>query len=155
MTGLRTLKTTFDLRWLSTSRHPASGQSANEPGRDHPLQCLSSCSAHAPCEHRGRHPAVGAQAWQCCRHLRVVKMPSTVVRIEENAFRGCHLLNSITVPGCMEFGYKAFLCSGSTPMEEGPTTLEVQPNLDTVPFCRLHQFGYLRPPRGRPQPRTA
>ena len=52
--------------------------------------------------------AVGAQAWQSCRHLRIVKMPSTVVRIEENTFRGCHLLNSITVPGCTEFGYKAF-----------------------------------------------
>ena len=25
--------------------------------------------------------AVGAQAWQSCRHLRIVKMPSTVVRI--------------------------------------------------------------------------
>ena len=52
--------------------------------------------------------AVGAQAWQSCRHLRIVKMPSSVVRIEENTFRGCHLLNSITVPGCTEFGYKAF-----------------------------------------------
>ena len=28
--------------------------------------------------------AVGAQAWQCCRHLRVVRMPSTAVRIAEN-----------------------------------------------------------------------
>ena len=36
--------------------------------------------------------AVGAQAWQSCRRLRIVKMPSSVVRIEENTFRGCHLL---------------------------------------------------------------
>ena len=35
-------------------------------------------------------------------------MPSTVVRIADNAFRGCQLLNSITAPGCIEFGYKAF-----------------------------------------------
>ena len=35
-------------------------------------------------------------------------MPSSVVPIEENTFRGCHVLNSITVPGCTEFGYKAF-----------------------------------------------
>ena len=52
--------------------------------------------------------AIGAEAWQSCRHLRVVRMPSTVVRIAENTFRGCQLLNSITAPGCVEFGYKAF-----------------------------------------------
>ena len=28
--------------------------------------------------------------------------------IAENTFRGCQLLNSITVPGCIDFGYKAF-----------------------------------------------
>ena len=52
--------------------------------------------------------AVGTRAWQNCRHLRIVKIPATVVRVEESAFRGCHLLNSITAPGCTDFGYKAF-----------------------------------------------
>ena len=52
--------------------------------------------------------AVGSRAWQNCRHLRIVKMPTTVVRIEESAFRGRRWLNSITVPGCTDFGYKAF-----------------------------------------------
>ena len=52
--------------------------------------------------------AIGAEAWQCCRHLRVVRMPSTVARIADNTFRGCQLLNSVAVPGCIEFGYKAF-----------------------------------------------
>ena len=51
---------------------------------------------------------VGAQAWQCCRQLRIVRMPSSVARIADNVFRGCHLLNSVTAPGCVEFGYKAF-----------------------------------------------
>ena len=51
---------------------------------------------------------IGAEAWQCCRHLRAVRMPSTVARIAENTFRGCQLLNSITAPGCIDFGYKAF-----------------------------------------------
>ena len=37
---------------------------------------------------------VGAEAWQCCRQLRIVKMPVTVVRIADNAFCGCQLLNS-------------------------------------------------------------
>ena len=51
---------------------------------------------------------VGALAWQHCRHLRIVKLPATVVRIDESAFRGCHWLNSITALGCIDFGYKAF-----------------------------------------------
>ena len=40
--------------------------------------------------------------------LRIVKLPSTVVSISDNAFRSCKLLNSVTAPGCGEFGYKAF-----------------------------------------------
>ena len=51
---------------------------------------------------------MGAEAWQCCRQLRIVKMPATVVGVADNAFRGCQLLNSVTAPGCREFGYKAF-----------------------------------------------
>ena len=43
--------------------------------------------------------AIGAEAWQCCRHLRVVRMPSSVVRIADNTFRGCQLLNCVTAPG--------------------------------------------------------
>ena len=51
---------------------------------------------------------IGAEAWQCCRQLRIVRTPATVVGIADNAFRGCQLLNSVTAPGCREFGYKAF-----------------------------------------------
>ena len=51
---------------------------------------------------------VGAEAWQICRQLRIVKLPATVVSIADNAFRGCQLLNNVTAPGCVEFGYKAF-----------------------------------------------
>ena len=58
---------------------------------------------------------VGAEAWQRCRQLRMVKMPVTVVRTADNAFRGCQLLNSVTAPGCMEFGYKAFAECSSLP----------------------------------------
>ena len=50
---------------------------------------------------------VGAEAWQGCRQLRIVKLPVTVVSID-NAFRGCQLLNHVTAPGRVEFGYKAF-----------------------------------------------
>ena len=51
---------------------------------------------------------VGAEAWQNCRQLRIVKLPVTVISIADNAFRGCQVLNHVTAPGCVEFGYKAF-----------------------------------------------
>ena len=40
--------------------------------------------------------------------FRIVKLPATVVGISDNAFRYCKLLNSVSAPGCREFGYKAF-----------------------------------------------
>ena len=50
---------------------------------------------------------IGAEAWQDCRQLRIVKLPATVVGIADNAFRDCKLLNSVSAPGCRNFGYKA------------------------------------------------
>ena len=35
-------------------------------------------------------------------------MPVTAVGIADNAFRGCQLLSSVTAPGCVVFGCKAF-----------------------------------------------
>ena len=51
---------------------------------------------------------IGAEAWQDCRQLRIVKLPATVVGIADNAFWDCKLLNSVLAPGCRDFGYKAF-----------------------------------------------
>ena len=51
---------------------------------------------------------IGAEAWQNCRQLRIVKLPATVVGISDNAFRYCKLLSSVSAPGCREFGHKAF-----------------------------------------------
>ena len=51
---------------------------------------------------------IGPEACHSCRQLRVVKLPSTVVCISDNAFRSCKVLNSVTACGCPEFGYKAF-----------------------------------------------
>ena len=56
---------------------------------------------------------VGAEAWQCCRQLRMVKMPVSVVSIADNAFRGCQLLTGVTVPGCLEFGCKVFFSTST------------------------------------------
>ena len=79
---------------------------------------------------------VGAEAWQCCRQLRIVRMPASVVRIADNTFRGCQLLNSVTAPGCVEFGYKAFAecSSGSMLLKEWRINSVVPPSLGTISF---------------------
>ena len=51
---------------------------------------------------------IGTNAWKGCRRLRVVRLPTSVARIEEFAFRGCHALNSVEAPGCVIFGARAF-----------------------------------------------
>ena len=51
---------------------------------------------------------IGAEAWQNCRQLRIVKLPATVVGISDCVFRDCKPLNSVSAPGCREFGHKAF-----------------------------------------------
>ena len=51
---------------------------------------------------------IGAEAWQNCRQLRIVKLPATVVGISDNVFRDCKQLNSVSAPGCRDFGHKAF-----------------------------------------------
>ena len=51
---------------------------------------------------------VGVLAWKNCRQLRIVKLPVSVVRIDESAFQGCYLLGSVDAPGCVDFGYRAF-----------------------------------------------
>ena len=57
---------------------------------------------HVSVESGIRH--IGAEAWQDCRQLRIVKLPATVVGIADNAFRDCKLLNSVLAPGCRDFG---------------------------------------------------
>ena len=51
---------------------------------------------------------IGAEAWQNCRQLRIVKLLATVVGISV-VFRDYKLLNSVLAPGCRDFGQKS-LC---------------------------------------------
>ena len=78
---------------------------------------------------------VGAEAWQSCRQLRLVKLPATVVCIADNAFRGCHLLNNVSAPGCREFGYKAFADCGSLQWVYANEEVANQ-------FCSATKFGH-------------
>ena len=86
---------------------------------------------------------IGAEAWQTCRQLRIVKLPATVVGISDNAFRYCKLLNSVSAPGCREFGCKAFAecCSLQwVYASDGVAKLVQQRNqARALPLSRMHQ----------------
>ena len=85
---------------------------------------------------------IGADAWQNCRQLRIVKLPTTVVGISDNVFRNCKLLNSVSAPGCRQFGYKAFAecCSLQwvTQLKELPIGLVTTLSLGTI-SSRVYQ----------------
>ena len=55
---------------------------------------------------------IGAEAWQNCRQLRIVKLPATVIGISDNVFRDRKLLSSVLAPGCQSLCGMLFLAMG-------------------------------------------
>lgn len=51
---------------------------------------------------------IGAAAWQSCHQLQIVRLPYSVTYLQEGAFQGCCALRQITIPGCVQFGKRAF-----------------------------------------------
>ena len=58
---------------------------------------------------------VGESAWQSCQQLQIVKLPATVVCLQDGAFQGRYALKMVLVPGCKQFGRRVFAecCSWS------------------------------------------
>ena len=50
----------------------------------------------------------GASAWQSCQQLQIVKLPSTVVCLQDGVFQGCYALMNVLAPGCKRYGRRAF-----------------------------------------------
>ena len=85
---------------------------------------------------------IGAEAWQNCRQLRIVKLPATVVGISDNVFRDCKLLNSVLAPGCRNFGYKAFAeCCSLQWVSLGNTSFKGVLTLLSLPQVSFHPPG--------------
>ena len=51
---------------------------------------------------------VSPQSWRYCHFVRIVKLPDMVVAIGYAAFQGCHSLQVIEMPGCVELGVRVF-----------------------------------------------
>ena len=52
---------------------------------------------------------IGEAAWQSCLRLQVVKLPSTVVCLQDGVFRRSYVLRTVLAPGCKYFLEFAFL----------------------------------------------
>ena len=51
---------------------------------------------------------VGFAAWQGCQQLQIVKLPPSVISLEDGAFQGCYVLREITAPGCVQYSRRVF-----------------------------------------------
>ena len=82
--------------------------------------------------------AIGAEAWQSCRHLRVVRMPSIWCELRITPSEGASCSTASQRQAVWNLATKHLQTvvpySGSMPMGEGLTSSEVQPNLATTSF---------------------
>ena len=51
---------------------------------------------------------LGFAAWQGCQQLQIVKLPPSVVSLEDGAFQGCYVLREIMAPGCVQYSRRVF-----------------------------------------------
>ena len=51
---------------------------------------------------------VGFAAWQGCQQLQIVKLPPSVLSLEDGAFQGCYVLREIMAPGCVQYSRRVF-----------------------------------------------
>ena len=56
----------------------------------------------------GSYKLSGFKAWQGCQQLQIVKLPSSVLSLEDGAFQGCHALREVVAPGCVQYSRTAF-----------------------------------------------
>ena len=51
---------------------------------------------------------VGFAAWQGCQQLQIVKLPPSVLSLEDGAFQGCYVLPEVVAPGCVQCSRRVF-----------------------------------------------
>ena len=105
---------------------------------------------------------IGESAWQSCQQLQIVKMPATVVCLQDGAFQGRYALKMVLVPGCKRFGRRVFAecCSLS---QKGTTDNAItqatywphKPKSLHMPLRVALHFRRSALSRQRPMPRTA
>ena len=51
---------------------------------------------------------VGFAAWQSCQQLQIVKLPPSVISLEDGTFQGCYVLREVAAPGCVQYSRRVF-----------------------------------------------
>ena len=104
----------------------------------------------------GVHTIVEA-AWQSCQRLQIVKLPDTVVCLQDGAFQRCYELRTVLVPGCKQFGRSVFeeCCSLSQIGAAEDTTNLLAPQAQVSPHAFALHFGRSTSRKQLPIPRTA
>ena len=50
----------------------------------------------------------GFAAWQSCQQLQIVKLPPSVISLEDGTFQGCCVLREVAAPGCVQYSRRVF-----------------------------------------------
>ena len=50
----------------------------------------------------------GIAAWQSCQQLQIVKLPPSVISLEDGTFQGCYVLREVAAPGCVQYSRRVF-----------------------------------------------
>ena len=80
---------------------------------------------------------IGEAAWQSCQRLQIVKLPDTVVCLQDGVFQRCYELRIVLVPGCKQFGRIVFeeCCSLSQIGATEDTANLLAPNAQVSPHA--------------------
>lgn len=85
---------------------------------------------------------IGTNAFAGCRNLRVVRIPETVIRIEDYAFRDCTYIRDLYLPFYIEY-ISPLAFTNSHPDKEHPYQLRI-PNVH-IPKDAFRKYAYLLP----------
>ena len=80
---------------------------------------------------------IGEAAWQSCPRLQIVKLPSTVVCLQDGVFQRSYALRAVLAPGCKQFGRSVFeeCCSLSQVGAAEDTTNQLAPQAQVSPHA--------------------
>ena len=80
---------------------------------------------------------IGSAAWQSCHQLQIVKLPPSVVCLQDGVFQGCYVLRQVAAPGCVQFSRRVFAecCSLSGVGTDNEATNELAPGAQLGPFA--------------------
>ena len=83
---------------------------------------------------------IGFAAWQSCQQLQIVKLPLSVVSLEDGVFQGCHVLKEVVASECVQFSRRVFAeCCSLYRVGIGS---DIETTNDLAPGAQLGPFAF-------------